>query len=29
VIKAKEDLDALRGSRAAELLERAIVRTPA
>ena len=28
VIKAKEDLDALRGSRAAELLERAIVRTP-
>src|SRR5262249_60871243 len=28
VLKAKEDLDALRGARAAELLERATARTP-
>jgi MoxR-like ATPase len=28
VLKAKEDLDALRGKRAAELLDRAIARTP-
>src|SRR5206468_415996 len=29
VLKAKEDVDALRGARAAELLDRAIARTPA